>query len=185
MLTESKEVLSGNARFEGFGIDLVEELSKMLRFKYKIHLVKDGKYGGIDEKTGDWDGMIGELRRDEADIAVADLTITSSREKAVDFTYPFMSTGISILYAKPKTKETSLWTFLDPFSTTVWNYLFGAFVIVSLVLFFVGRFTPYEWDSPSPCMQNNQTLENNLNLSNSFWCTGATGLQQGSDIAPK
>ena len=32
------------------------------------------------------------------DIGVADMTITSGREKAVDFSIPYMQTGIQILY---------------------------------------------------------------------------------------
>ena len=34
----------------------------------------------------------------KADMAIADLSITYEREKAVDFSNPFMSLGISILY---------------------------------------------------------------------------------------
>src|SRR5699024_7489011 len=93
-------------------------------------------------------GMIGEVLRGEADIAVADLTINSNRELAVDFTYPFMATGISIIYKRPTTKETSLWSFLSPFSTIVWIYLMTAFAGISVVLFCIGRFSPYEWTNP-------------------------------------
>ena len=37
----------------------------------------------------------------KADLALADLTITSKREKVVDFTVPFMQTGITILFSQP------------------------------------------------------------------------------------
>ena len=38
----------------------------------------------------------------KADLAIADLSITYEREKAVDFSNPFMTLGISILYrSKP------------------------------------------------------------------------------------
>lgn len=129
--------------------------------------------------------MIGELIRGEADIAVADLTITSKREEAVDFTYPFMNTGISILYKKPTTKVTSLFSFLSPFSTMVWVYVLGAYVGVSSILFIVGRLSPYEWDNPHPCRQDEQVLENNFNLLNSFWFTIGSLMQQGSDLTPR
>ena len=46
---------------EGFIIDLLDEVSKMLRFKYSLHLVKDGEYGHR-QSDGTWDGMIGELQ---------------------------------------------------------------------------------------------------------------------------
>lgn len=34
----------------------------------------------------------------KADLAVAALTITAEREKVIDFSKPFMSLGISIMY---------------------------------------------------------------------------------------
>jgi ionotropic kainate glutamate receptor 2 len=186
MITKYTKELRGNDRYEGYVIDLCKELAKELNVRMEINLVKDGAWGKkIVNKTNQWNGMIGEVMRGEADIAVADLTINSDREEAVDFTYPFMATGITILYKKPITKETSLWSFLSPFSTIVWIYMLGAFIGVSVILFFVGRFTPYEWTNPHPCRQNDKVLENILNMRNSFWCTIGSLMQQGSDVAPK
>ena len=37
----------------------------------------------------------------KADLALADLTITSKREKVLDFTVPFMQIGITILFSQP------------------------------------------------------------------------------------
>eukprot|EP00092_Neocalanus_flemingeri_P049534 GFUD01056960.1.p1 GENE.GFUD01056960.1~~GFUD01056960.1.p1 ORF type:complete len:281 (-),score=93.22 GFUD01056960.1:210-938(-) len=63
--------------------------------KFHIQLVEDGNY---DETMGTWNGMVGEVINERVDMAVADLSIISAREKAVDFTVPFLHTGISILY---------------------------------------------------------------------------------------
>ena len=43
MLVESHEKLTGNARFEGFAIDLATELSALLGFNFTFKLVDDGK----------------------------------------------------------------------------------------------------------------------------------------------
>lgn len=184
MLREAADKKSGNEQFEGYGVDLVEELSKILQFKYKFQLVKDRAYGVKNDK-GEWNGMIGEVMRADADMAIADLTITSKREEAVDFTLPFMNTGISILFKKPTTKVTTLFSFLSPFSMVVWVYVVGAYVGVSVILFVVGRLSPYEWDNPHPCRQDDQVLENDFSLLNSFWFTIGSLMQQGSDLAPK
>ena len=50
----------GNARFEGFCIDLLDEISKRVGFKYQIYLVPDGKFGSKNQ-DGSWNGMIKEL----------------------------------------------------------------------------------------------------------------------------
>ena len=65
----------------GYSVDLVEEISQILGFNYTIKLVEDGKYGSFDKKLGKWNGMIGELQAQKADLVVADITITYEREQ--------------------------------------------------------------------------------------------------------
>ena len=98
---------------------------------------------------------------------------------------PFMNTGISILFKKPTTKVTTLFSFLSPFSMEVWIYVMGAHIGVSITLFLVGRLSPYEWDNPHPCRQEEQVLENSFSLMNSLWFTIGSLMQQGSDLAPR
>lgn len=61
MFKKSDKPLYANDRFEGFCVDLLRELSGILGFRYEIQLVEDGKYGAIEENTGQWNGMIREL----------------------------------------------------------------------------------------------------------------------------
>lgn len=54
--------LTGNDQFEGFGIDIIDELSKLYGFKYNFILQEDKNYGSRqDEETNSWNGMIGEV----------------------------------------------------------------------------------------------------------------------------
>lgn len=62
MLKDSALQLAGNERFEGFGIDIIQELSHMLGFKYIFKLQEDGAYGTLNNVTGEWNGMIRELQ---------------------------------------------------------------------------------------------------------------------------
>lgn len=109
MLKDTISSLEGNDRFEGFCIDVIQEISKMLGFQYTFIVQKDGNNGKFDRATQTWDGMIGEilsgvngvknifsfnnLSFQGADLAITDLTITSERETATDFTSPFMNLG--------------------------------------------------------------------------------------------
>jgi ABC-type amino acid transport substrate-binding protein len=93
------EDLVGNDKYEGIIADLLKELSTSLGFTYTIKTVADNKYGMLDN-SGEWTGMIGEVVRGEADLAVADLTVTAHREAAVDFTHPYMSLGLGVLYSR-------------------------------------------------------------------------------------
>ncbi|KAH1017767.1 hypothetical protein HUJ05_008364 [Dendroctonus ponderosae] len=126
-----------------------------------------------------------ELLDQKADLAIADLTITYDREQAVDFTMPFMNLGISILYRKPIKQPPNLFSFLSPLSLDVWIYMATAYLGVSVLLFILARFSPYEWDNPHPCNSEPDVLENQFTLLNSLWFTIGSLMQQGSDIAPK
>lgn len=67
--------------------------------------------------------MVRELLEQRADLAIGDLTITYEREQSVDFTMPFMSLGISILFRKPVKQPPNLFSFLSPLSLDVWIYM--------------------------------------------------------------
>ena len=91
---EALERLSFEEKYEGYVIDFMKALSEEVKFKYKFHLVGDGKYGSLNTNTGEWNGMIRELLDHKADVAVVDLSMTSQRQSAVDFTMPYMNTGL-------------------------------------------------------------------------------------------
>lgn len=54
-----------------------------------------------------------------ADLGLGGMTITHERERDVDFTKPFLTLGITILYRKPKPKPPDLFSFLSPLSIEV------------------------------------------------------------------
>jgi ABC-type amino acid transport substrate-binding protein len=70
-------------------------LSKEVKFKYKFQLEPTNTNGGF--KNGKWTGMIAELRSQQADLACIDMSVTSIRQSAVDFTMPFMNTGLTLI----------------------------------------------------------------------------------------
>ena len=122
MLVESQKKLEGNARFEGFSVDLADHLSNFLGFNYTIKLVDDGNYGSESEVSpGNWHGMLGEVMDGPADVCIADISVTSQRASAFSFSMPWMNLGISILYVKPRAAAPSMLAFLDPFTTDVIN----------------------------------------------------------------
>uniref|UniRef100_UPI00398E5901 glutamate receptor ionotropic, kainate 1 isoform X2 n=1 Tax=Pristiophorus japonicus TaxID=55135 RepID=UPI00398E5901 len=184
MHKKSDKPLYGNDRFEGYCLDLLKELSNILGFTYEVKLVADGKYGAQNEKS-EWNGMVGELIDHKVDLAVAPLTITYVREKVIDFSKPFMTLGISILYRKPNGTNPGVFSFLNPLSPDIWMYVLLACLGVSCVLFVIARFTPYEWYNPHPCNPDSDVVENNFTLLNSFWFGVGALMQQGSELMPK
>uniref|UniRef100_A0A6P7GEM7 Glutamate receptor ionotropic, kainate 4-like n=1 Tax=Diabrotica virgifera virgifera TaxID=50390 RepID=A0A6P7GEM7_DIAVI len=63
-LKEQKEGthrLSGNDRYEGYAIDLIEEISKILGFQYTFNVRNDNQHGHFDSLSGKWTGMIADV----------------------------------------------------------------------------------------------------------------------------
>ena len=58
MVNESDPTLTGNSRFEGFCVDLVNEIARLRNFSVEFDLVEGGSYGGIDPVTGKASGMV-------------------------------------------------------------------------------------------------------------------------------
>lgn len=75
----------------------------------------------------------------EADLAVAPLTLTAVREQFVDMTTPFMQTGIGFILRKDLATEESTFSPLSPFSTEMWVGILIAFLLTGLCIFLVGR----------------------------------------------
>lgn len=53
-------------------------------------------------------------------MVVAPLTANFRRAEVVDFTKPFLSLGISILYKIPADHQPDLFSFLNPLSLEIW-----------------------------------------------------------------
>uniref|UniRef100_A0A8C5EL00 Glutamate receptor n=1 Tax=Gouania willdenowi TaxID=441366 RepID=A0A8C5EL00_GOUWI len=190
MLKKNWELYEGNDQFEGYCVDLASEIAKHIGIKYKISIVPDGKYGARDPETKIWNGMVGELVYGKAEIAVAPLTITLVREEVIDFSKPFMSLGISIMIKKPQKSKPGVFSFLDPLAYEIWMCIVFAYIGVSVVLFLVSRFSPYEWHAEEPeegATEQGPTDQppNEFGIFNSLWFSLGAFMQQGCDISPR
>ncbi|EGW05688.1 Glutamate [NMDA] receptor subunit epsilon-2 [Cricetulus griseus] len=75
-------------------------------------------------------------------MAVGSLTINEERSEVVDFSVPFIETGISVMVSRSN-GTVSPSAFLEPFSADVWVMMFVMLLIVSAVAVFV-----FEYFSP-------------------------------------
>lgn len=165
VMLKNEKQLTGNNRYEGFTIDLLKVLSEKSGFEYEIYIVD--KYGS---PTGDgkWNGMVGEVLSGNATFGMGAISITSEREKDVDFTLGVMTTGVNLLISKPKIMD-SIFQFMEPFSLNLWMAIVGASVGVSILYFVL--------DYPSE--------ERKFSARETWWFSVGTLLMRGTDFAPR
>uniref|UniRef100_A0A8C1ZEB4 Glutamate receptor n=1 Tax=Cyprinus carpio TaxID=7962 RepID=A0A8C1ZEB4_CYPCA len=185
MLKKNHEQFTGNDKYEGYCVELAAEIAKHVGYHYILKIVADGKYGARDPETMMWNGMVGELVYGKADVAVAPLTITLVREEVIDFSKPFMSLGISIMIKKPTKSKPGVFSFLDPLAYEIWMCIVFAYIGVSVVLFLVSRFSPYEWHADDCEEGADQEQNNEFGIFNSLWFSLGAFMQQGCDISPR
>ncbi|XP_062102789.1 glutamate receptor 3.6-like isoform X1 [Humulus lupulus] len=74
------------------------------------------------------------------DAVVADITITTSRAKIVDFTQPYIESGL-VVVAPIRKLHSSAWAFLRPFTPMMWCVTGVFFLIVGAVVWILERRT--------------------------------------------
>ena len=126
----------------GLMIDLLGLIQNKLEFSYELYLVPDGKYGAIDDNTGLWNGMIGEVLYGHADIALGTITINAQRSQVVDFTSPYGEVGIGMMISNRNTARPFInMEFLEPFGTSLWIAIVATIFTVLVALWLLDRKT--------------------------------------------
>ncbi|CAF0824550.1 unnamed protein product [Didymodactylos carnosus] len=165
---------------EGYCVDLAYVICHdKLKIPYKFRI--ETQYGNEVTK-GKWDGMVGALVNRYADLAIAPLTINGAREKAVDFSKPFIDLGISIMIGKPEKQKPGVFSFMAPLSKEIWICVILSYVFVSGILFFVSRFSSYEWYFEN---ENDIVPQNKFTIHNSLFFSFAAFMHQGVDLLPR
>lgn len=67
------------------------------------------------------------------DAAVGDIAIVTDRTKIVDFTLPFIATGL-VIVAPIRNSKSSAWAFLKPFTWELWCVTAVSFIMFAVVI---------------------------------------------------
>ncbi|XP_041347567.1 glutamate receptor 4-like [Gigantopelta aegis] len=170
--------------YEGFMVDLLKLVADQANFDYVIQRVRDGLYGS-QRRDGSWNGMIGELVRGEADVAMGDLTVSTERASVVDFTKPVRNLGIQLLVKNPAYGSPESFPFTNPFSSELCLSIAAACILVCVVMYVIGRFSPSERSSPGSSLDRGTGTDRHFGLSNSIVFTFSTMTLQGYKHMPR
>ncbi|XP_048763861.2 glutamate receptor ionotropic, NMDA 2B-like [Ostrea edulis] len=148
----------------GLCIDILSILSSKMQFDYELYEVPDRTWGLPDQKTGEWNGLIKQIQDNMADMVLTSLKITPKRSEAVDFSIPFLETGITIIVSIRK-GNISPTAFLEPYDYPSWCFILVFSVHATGAAIFI-----YEWLSPRGLNRGTTPLrEHRFSLFRSFW----------------
>ena len=127
----------GQTEWVGLIPDIIRSLATHLNFTYSFAPSRDGKWGAYNYETGKWNGMAKDILDDVADIITATFSITTERDKILDYMIPFDEEVLGFFI--PMERSYSLKTYLLPFLYESWAALFVMLIILALVLAVVAK----------------------------------------------
>ncbi|XP_071549686.1 uncharacterized protein [Panulirus ornatus] len=105
----------GELQVDGFLADLMRVLEHQLNFTIQWVETLDGDYG-VPSVNSTWTGLVGDLLKKRADVALSPLSQTLSRAAVIDFSPPVDHDAVRILVLNPEEPENLHWgTYVDAF----------------------------------------------------------------------
>ncbi|CAB4054253.1 GRIN2B [Lepeophtheirus salmonis] len=157
-INQTEEMRKENSTYfqccSGFCVDLLNKFSVDLSFDFKMM----------------------RLINHETDIVMTSLKINSGREKVIDFSVPFLETGITILVAK-RTGIISPTAFLEPFDIVSWMLV--ALVAIQIAAGFIFLF---EWISPAGYNMKFKHSQGRFSFLRTLWLVWAVLFQAAVNV---
>ncbi|XP_050125335.1 glutamate receptor 3.6-like isoform X2 [Malus sylvestris] len=122
--------------FTGYCIDVFQAALNELPYGVPFNFIAfgDGK------KNPENNELLHRIQIGEFDGVVGDITITTSRTKVVDFTQPYVESGL-VVVAPIRKMNSSAWAFLRPFTPMMWGVTGIFFLVVGAVVWLLERRT--------------------------------------------
>ncbi|KAL5198118.1 hypothetical protein ABZP36_001630 [Zizania latifolia] len=113
----------------GYCIDVFKAAVALLPYPVPVSyaLVGDGV------RNPSYDDLVQRVADGKLDAAVGDISIVTNRTRVVDFTQPYVESGLVIVTAV-REKPSSAWAFLKPFTGEMWAVTGGFFLFVGAVV---------------------------------------------------
>lgn len=114
---------------KGYCIDIFEAAINLLPYPVprQYILFGDGK------RNPDYSQLVNQVALNNFDAAVGDVTIVPNRTRILDFTQPFMESGLVVVVPVKEIKS-SPWAFLKPFTAQMWCVTGAFFLFVGAVV---------------------------------------------------
>ncbi|KAM4089610.1 hypothetical protein ACB094_07G166100 [Castanea mollissima] len=125
----SRSRVNGTDTVQGYCIDVFVAAIKLLPYAvpYRFILFGDG------HKNPSYSELVNMITTNVFDAVIGDIAIVPNRTKIVDFTQPYIESGL-VVVAPVKKSNSSAWTFLRPFTPSMWAVTAAFFLIIGTVV---------------------------------------------------
>ncbi|KAK9151823.1 hypothetical protein Syun_010132 [Stephania yunnanensis] len=131
------------AGVKGFCIDVFEAALNLLQYPVPHTYILFGN-GSRNPK---YDDLVYSVSQNIFDAAIGDVTIVTNRTRIVDFTQPFIGSGL-VIVAPVKEVKSSAWAFLKPFTVQMWCVTGAFFLFVGTVVWILEHRINKEFRGP-------------------------------------
>ncbi|CAJ1971647.1 unnamed protein product [Sphenostylis stenocarpa] len=135
--------MNGTNAVQGYCIDIFLAAIKLLAYpvQYKFILFGDGK------NNPNYYDLVNMITSDGFDAVVGDIAIVTDRTKIVDFTQPYIESGL-VVVAPVKKLKSHAWAFLRPFTPVMWGVTAFFFLFVGAVVWILEHRSNDEFRGP-------------------------------------
>jgi glutamate receptor, ionotropic, plant len=123
----SKDATEG---VSGYCVDVFNAAVALLPYPVPVSFVLFGD--GV--KNPSYSDLVQRVADGVFDAAVGDISIVTNRTRIVDFTQPYVESGLVILSSVKSNKNSNAWAFLKPFTLEMWAVTGAFFLFVGAVV---------------------------------------------------
>ncbi|XP_048556900.1 glutamate receptor 3.5-like [Triticum urartu] len=135
---------SGPDGASGYCIDVFKAAVALLPYPVPVSFILFGD--GV--KNPSYSDLVNKVANNVFDAAVGDVSIVTNRTRVVDFTQPYVESGL-VIVSPVKEKSSNAWAFLKPFTLGMWAVTGAFFLFVGAVVWILEhRFNPEFRGSP-------------------------------------
>ncbi|CAL1399326.1 unnamed protein product [Linum trigynum] len=135
--------VNSSSAVAGYCIDVFLAARRLLPYRLPYEFIPFGD----GHKNPSYSELVNKITTGVFDAVVGDITIVTDRTKAVDFTQPFIESGLVVVVPMRK-MNSSAWAFLQPFTPSMWGMIGLFFVIVGAVIWLLEHRTNDEFRGP-------------------------------------
>ncbi|XP_042505802.1 glutamate receptor 3.7-like [Macadamia integrifolia] len=116
-------------KIEGYCIDVFNAARELIPYDIPYKYLAFGN----GQSNPNYNELVRMVAEDVFDGVIGDIAIVTNRTKIVDFTQPYVATGL-VIVAPISNNKSSAWVFLRPFTVEMWCTTAAFFVLIGVVI---------------------------------------------------